>query len=52
MAQDINIPGKKVSQGSYSAFVPAPLPPQLNWTPRLIRALSDGRAASIPLDIG
>jgi cell filamentation protein, protein adenylyltransferase len=36
-----NIPGQKVSHGSYSAFVPAPLPPELNWTPRLIRALSD-----------
>ena len=28
-------------QGSYSAFVPAPLPPKLEWTPRLIRVLSD-----------
>lgn len=36
-----DIPGQKVSQGSYSAFVPAPLPPELNWTPRLIGALSD-----------
>ena len=36
-----NILGKKVSQGSYSAFVPAPLPPELEWTPRLIGALSD-----------
>jgi Fic family protein len=36
-----NIPGQKVSQGSYSAFVPVPLPPELNWTPRLIDALSD-----------
>ena len=36
-----NIPGQKASQGSYSAFVPAPLPPELNWTPRLIGALSD-----------
>jgi Fic family protein len=36
-----NLPGQKVSQGSYSAFVPAPLPPELNWTPRLIGALSD-----------
>ena len=35
------IPGKRVSQGSYSAFVPAPLPPKLDWTPRLIGALSD-----------
>ncbi|MDB6063822.1 MAG: Fic family protein [Pedosphaera sp.] len=36
-----DIPGKKVSQGSYSAFVPAPLPPALDWTPRLLRLLSD-----------
>src|SRR5580700_8224258 len=41
MPKAANIPGKSVSQGSYSAFVPAPLPPQLDWTPRLIGALSD-----------
>src|SRR5260370_21349941 len=41
MPQVANIPGKRVSQGSYSAFVPAPLPPELDWTPRLIGALSD-----------
>src|SRR5215475_9147781 len=41
MAHATNIPGQKVSQGSYSAFVPASLPPELNWTPRLIGALSD-----------
>jgi Fic family protein len=35
------IPGKMVPQGSFSAFVPAPLPPTLNWTPRLISVLSD-----------
>lgn len=35
------IPGRRVSQGSYLAFVPAPLPPVLEWTPRLIRVLSD-----------
>jgi Fic family protein len=35
------IPGNRVSQGSYSAFVPAPLPPELDWTPRLIAALSN-----------
>src|ERR1700721_3574077 len=35
------IPGRKVSQGIYSAFVPAPLPPELEWTPRLIGPLSD-----------
>lgn len=39
---DMNpVPGSKVSQGSYSAFVPSPLPPTLNWTPRLISLLSD-----------
>jgi Fic family protein len=41
MPKAANIPGKSVSQGSYSAFVPAPLPPELDWTPRLIGALSD-----------
>ena len=41
MANKSNIPGKKVPQGSYAAFVPAPLPPKLDWTPRLIRVLSD-----------
>lgn len=35
------IPGKKVPQGGYSAFVPAPLPPKLEWTPRLVSLLSD-----------
>jgi len=41
MAKSINIPGKKVLCGGYSAFVPAPLPPELIWTPRLVRVLSD-----------
>lgn len=41
MASKSNIPGKKAPQGSYAAFVPAPLPPKLDWTPRLIRVLSD-----------
>jgi len=36
-----NIPSKRVSLGKYSAFVPASLPPKLDWTPRLIRVLSD-----------
>ena len=34
-------PGKTVALGDYSAFVPAPLPPELNWTARLIGTLSD-----------
>jgi Fic family protein len=41
MASKSNIPGKKVPRGSYAAFVPAPLPPKLEWTPRLIRVLSE-----------
>jgi Fic family protein len=41
MARRANICGRKVSLGVYSAFVPDPLPPVLDWTPRLIRALSD-----------
>src|SRR5204862_6417025 len=41
MPKAADIPGKLVTQGSYSAFVPEPLPPQLQWTPRLISALSD-----------
>src|SRR2546427_7993278 len=41
MANKTNIPGRKVPQGNYLAFVPAPLPPKLQWTPRLIRVLSD-----------
>src|ERR1700679_3650159 len=41
MAKMTNIPGKKMPQGKYSAFVPDPLPPAVDWTPRLIRALSD-----------
>ncbi|NBX03871.1 MAG: Fic family protein [Alphaproteobacteria bacterium] len=35
------IPGKKVPQGGYSTFIPAPLPPELEWTPRLVKLLSD-----------
>jgi Fic family protein len=35
------IPGKSVLQGSYSAFLPAPLPPRLDWTSKFIGALSD-----------
>jgi len=41
MATKTNIPGRKVAPGSYSAFVPASLPPKLEWTPRLISVLSD-----------
>src|SRR6201993_1893840 len=41
VARISDLPGRRVWQGSYSAFVPAPLPPELNWTLRLIGALSD-----------
>jgi Fic family protein len=41
MSDLANIPGKQVSQGGYSAFVPAPLPPAIEWTPRLVGVLSD-----------
>lgn len=41
MAKSSLIPGRTVSLGAYSAFVPAPLPPALEWTPRLIAVLSD-----------
>src|SRR3989442_15878207 len=35
-------PGRKVRRaGGYTAFAPAPLPPELEWTPPLVRALSD-----------
>src|SRR6201998_3219741 len=41
MTKAPNIPGKRVSQGAYSAFVPAPLPPAIAWSPRLIGVLSE-----------
>src|SRR5580700_1961278 len=41
MAKSVNIPGTRISHGAYSAFMPVPLPPALEWTPRLIGVLSD-----------
>jgi Fic family protein len=41
MIKTPDVPGHTVSRGPYSAFVPAPLPPALEWTPRLIGVLSD-----------
>jgi Fic family protein len=41
MASQPKIPGRKVPMGKYDAFVPGPLPPKFEWTPRLIRVLSD-----------
>lgn len=41
MSKEADIPGKFIPQGAYSAFVPAPLPPALTWTPRLVGVLSE-----------
>lgn len=41
MPNPVNLPGRKVSQGAYSAFLPAPLPPVLDWKPRLVGLLSN-----------
>jgi Fic family protein len=41
MPKPVKTSGKLVKQSKYSAFVPAPLPPALEWSPRLIRILSD-----------
>jgi len=41
MPRVAEVPGKSIAQGGYSAFVPAPLPPELDWTAKLIGALSD-----------
>ncbi|HUZ95035.1 MAG TPA: Fic family protein [Edaphobacter sp.] len=41
MTKSSLIPGRIISLGAYSAFVPAALPPALEWTPRLIGVLSD-----------
>lgn len=36
-----DISRNRIQMSGYSAFLPPPLPPELLWTPRLIRALSD-----------
>src|SRR2546426_10323156 len=42
MNKDSKPAGRYVRHSSgYAAFVPAPLPPELHWTPELSRALSD-----------
>jgi hypothetical protein len=35
MSKTPDIPGRTVSLGAYSAFVPDALPPDSQWTPRL-----------------
>jgi Fic family protein len=34
-------PGKTIKCSGYEAFVPDPLPPQIRWTQRLLRSMSD-----------
>ena len=41
MTKPVKIPGRRINQGAYSAFVPAPLPPIIEWTQRLIGVLSE-----------
>lgn len=46
MATRKNAPGRKVRTAEgYWAFVPDPLPPKLEWSPGLVRALSDADRA-------
>lgn len=43
---DSRVPGRIVrSPEGYNAFVPDPLPPSIEWTPELLRALSDADRA-------
>jgi hypothetical protein len=41
MPKPQKIPGRTVSQGRYSAFIPSPLSPPLDWSPHILRLLSD-----------
>lgn len=41
MGKLTNISGKRIPQGKYFAFVPNPLPPLMDGTPRLARVLSE-----------
>ncbi|OGR78276.1 MAG: cell filamentation protein Fic [Elusimicrobia bacterium RIFCSPLOWO2_02_FULL_39_32] len=37
-----NTPGRFIlCRGNYKAYIPNPLPPELEWTPKLVRVLSD-----------
>jgi Fic family protein len=43
---DSRIPGRIVrSPEGYNAFIPDPLPPEIEWTPEILRALSDADRA-------
>jgi Fic family protein len=42
MVQTPHPPGRKVHcEGGYEAFIPAPLPPRIQWVPELVCALSE-----------
>ncbi len=42
MKKKVAIPGRRVRcEGAYTAFIPAPLPPKLEWTSSLVSALSE-----------
>ena len=42
MVMENRMPGRKIRcPGDYTAFVPDPLPPQLKWSHKLLRSLSD-----------
>jgi Fic family protein len=42
MSEKPKVPGRKIRRPEgYTAFVPDPLPPKLEWTPSLVHALSD-----------
>ena len=46
MGNNQRAPGRRVrAPAGYMAFVPDPLPPKINWTPTLVRALSDADRA-------
>jgi Fic family protein len=45
MPPKVRAPGRRVRGEGFSAFVPDPLPPDLTWTPELVRALSDADRA-------
>ena len=47
MAESFLISGKTVFLGPYSTFVPAPLPPMLEWTPASRRSALRCEPASI-----
>jgi Fic family protein len=41
MKMSKNSGGRLVECGGYQAFIPAPVPPEIDWTPRVVASLSD-----------